>query len=86
MKNLGAIILDEEQEPSYKSEQTPRYHARDVAKYRCVKASAMLLMGSATPLVESMYRAKHGQYQLFEMPLRYNEQELPEVQIVDMRK
>lgn len=86
VQNLGAVILDEEQEPSYKSEQTPRYHARDAAKYRCAKANAMLLMGSATPLVESMYYAKHGQYQLFEMPLRYNERELPDVQIVDMRQ
>ncbi len=86
VQNLGAIILDEEQEPSYKSEQTPRYHARDVAKYRCIKANALLLMGSATPTVETMYCAQIGQYKLFEMPLRYNEQALPQVEIVDMRQ
>ena len=85
VKNLGAIILDEEQEPSYKSEQTPRYHARDVAKYRCAKAGAMLLMGSATPTIETMYFARAGQYKLFEISQRYNEHALPQVSIVDMK-
>lgn len=86
VQNLGAIILDEEQEPSYKSEQTPRYHARDIAKYRCVKSKALLLMGSATPTVETMYHAKNGQYTMFKLPQRYNQQALPEVQIVDMKQ
>lgn len=86
VQNLGAIILDEEQEPSYKSEQTPRYHARDVAKYRSAKANALLLLGSATPTVETMYYAKNGQYKLFKMPLRFNAQALPDVQIVDMKE
>lgn len=85
-QNLGAIVLDEEQEPSYKSEQTPRYHARDIAKFRCVKSNALLLMGSATPTVETMYYAKNGQYKLFELPLRYNKQALPEVQMIDMKQ
>lgn len=85
-RNLGAIILDEEQEPSYKSEQTPRYHARDVAKYRCVKENALLLLGSATPTVETMYQARTGHYQLFELSHRYNEQALPRVEIVDMKE
>jgi len=85
VSDLGAIILDEEQEPSYKSEQTPRYHARDVAKYRCAKAGALLLMGSATPTAETMYFAKSGQYHLFELPNRFNEKALPSVDIVDMK-
>lgn len=85
VQNLGAIILDEEQEPSYKSEQTPRYHARDVAKYRCTKENALLLMGSATPTVETMYHARTGQYKLFEMARRHNEQALPHVEIIDMK-
>ena len=84
--NLGAIILDEEQEPTYKSEQTPRYHARDVAKYRCAKSNALLLLGSATPTVETMYFARSGQYKLFEMSGRYNEHALPRVEIVDMKQ
>ena len=86
VRNLGAIILDEEQEPSYKSEQTPRYHARDVAKYRCAKSNAVLVMGSATPTVKTMYLARNGQYKLFEMPHRYNEHALPRVEIVDMKQ
>jgi len=86
VQNLGAIILDEEQEPSYKSEQTPRYHARDVAKYRCIKEKALFLMGSATPTVETMYYAKMGRYKLFELSKRFNEQELPHVEILDMKQ
>lgn len=86
VRHLGAIILDEEQEPSYKSEQSPRYHARDVAKYRCAKANALLLLGSATPTVETMYFARSGQYKLFEMPGRYNAHALPRVEIVDMKQ
>ncbi len=86
MQNLGIIILDEEQEPTYKSEQNPRYHARDVARYRCLKEGAMLLLGSATPSVESMYHAKAGDYLLFTLSKRYNEKPLPPVTIVDMKK
>ena len=86
VKNLGAIILDEEQESSYKSEQSPRYHARDVAKYRCVKENALLVMGSATPAVETMYHARAGDYCLITLRRRYNEQSLPAVQIADMRE
>lgn len=85
-QNLGAIILDEEQEPSYKSEQTPRYHAREIAKFRTVKSDALLVFGSATPTVESMFFAQSGQYTLFEMSQRFNEQTLPEVCIVDMKQ
>ena len=86
LPDLGVIILDEEQEPSYKSEQNPRYHAREAARYRCYKAGALLLLGSATPSVESMYRAKRGDYRLFELRTRYNEQALPQVSIVDMKE
>ncbi len=85
LPDLGLIILDEEQEPSYKSEQSPRYHARDVAKRRCYKAGALLLLGSATPSVETMYHAQKGDYHLFQMGHRYNERALPQVNIIDMR-
>ena len=85
VRELGLIIIDEEQEHTYKSENAPRYHARDVAKYRCAAAGAVLLLGSATPDVESMYAAKNGQYRLITLPERFNRRALPEVRIVDMR-
>lgn len=85
LERLGAIIIDEEQEPTYKSEQTPRYHAREVAKYRCYKSNALLLLGSATPSVETMYHARHGSYQLYRLAHRYNERSMPDVTIVDMK-
>ena len=85
LDDLGLIVLDEEQEPSYKSEQTPRYHARDVARWRCAKQNALLLLGSATPSVESMYFARTGKYRLFTLPQRYSETGLPAVSIVDMK-
>ena len=86
LENLGVIVLDEEQEPAYKSEQTPRYHARDVAKYRCYRSGALLVLGSATPSVESMYQAQEGVYHLLRVSHRYNAQHLPEVSIVDMKQ
>ncbi len=86
LSNIGIIILDEEQEDTYKSSSTPRYHARDAAKFRCVTESAVLLLGSATPSVESMYCAKIGKYKLHTIPERFNEQPLPEVIISDLRK
>lgn len=85
LKNLGLIILDEEQENSYKSENVPRYHARDVAKYRANSDHALLVLGSATPSVETMFHAKSGDYTLFTLQHRYNEQVLPQVRIVDMK-
>lgn len=85
-ENLGIIILDEEQEHSYKSENTPRYSAREVAIWRGVKENALVLLGSATPSVESMYRAKTGDYSLYTLKERYNGRPLPEVEIVDMRE
>ena len=84
--NLGLVILDEEQEHSYKSENAPRYHARDVALWRGLREQALVVLGSATPSVESMYRAKTGDYRLYCLKERYNGKALPYVQIVDMRE
>ncbi len=85
-KNPGLIILDEEQEHSYKSENTPRYHAREVALLRGSREKALVLLGSATPTVETMYHAKKGDYRLYTLSQRYNGKTLPDVQIVDMRE
>ena len=82
----GLIILDEEQEHSYKSETSPRYSAKEVAIWRGAKENALVLLGSATPSVESMYRAKTGVYQLYTLRERYNGRPLPQVDIVDMRE
>ncbi len=86
VSDLGLIIIDEEQEETYKSENTPRYHARDVAKYRCAKSNSLLLLGSATPDVVSMHAARTGRYAFFQLQSRYNERELPAVEIVDMKR
>ena len=86
LPDLGMIILDEEQEGSYHSEQTPRYHARDVAKYRCSESGAVLVLGSATPTVESAYYAQTGRYRLFPLRRRYNAMALPEVTVADLRQ
>lgn len=86
LRDLGLIVLDEEQEHSYKSENVPRYHARDVAKFRCAHSNALLLLGSATPSVESMYLARQGTYHLFTLNRRFNERALPKVFITDMKR
>lgn len=86
LDQLGLLILDEEHESSYKSENTPRYHARDVAKYRCVQYGALLLLGSATPSVESMYAAAQGRYHLVRLASRYNQKALPKVELVDLKE
>lgn len=86
VQDLRLLILDEEQEETYKSENTPRYHARDVAKYRCAQQNALLLLGSATPDVVSRYQAENGKYHYFEIPGRYNAHALPDVTIVDMKR
>ena len=86
LDNLGLIILDEEHEASYKSENAPRYHARDIAKYRCVQNCALLVLGSATPSVETMYQAREGQIGLFQLKKRYNQKALPKVLIVDLKE
>ena len=83
-ENLGLIILDEEQEHSYKSENSPRYAAKEVAIWRGVKQNALVVLGSATPSVETMYHAKNGDYQLYTLKSRYGDKPLPNVQIVDM--
>ena len=84
--NPGVMILDEEQEHSYKSENSPRYCAREVALWRGVKEKALVLLGSATPSIETMYHAKQGQYRLYTLRQRYNGRPLPHVQMVDMRQ
>ena len=85
LSDIGVIILDEEQEASYKSENAPRYHARDVAKYRCAQEKALLVLGSATPSVETMYHAEQGRYHLVRLTQRYNRQALPQVLVADMK-
>ena len=85
VRDLGILIIDEEQEETYRSENSPRYHARDVAKYRCVKASCLLLLASATPELTSRYLAETGRYAYFRLENRYNAQELPQVRVVDMK-
>lgn len=82
----GLIILDEEQEHSYKSENSPRYHAKEVAIWRGAREQALVLLGSATPSVESMYRAKSGAYCLYTLKERYGGRALPDVDIIDMRQ
>ena len=84
--DLGLIILDEEQEHSYKSENAPRYSAKEVAIWRGAKEKALVLLGSATPSVESMYRAKTGAYRLWQLSQRFGGRPLPEVSIVDMKE
>ena len=84
--DLGLIILDEEQEHSYKSENTPRYHAREVALWRGLKQNALVLLGSATPSIESMFYAKSGVYKLYHLHNRFGGRALPKVEIVDMRQ
>ena len=83
-RNLGVLILDEEQEQSYKSENSPRYSAKEVAIWRGAREKALVLLGSATPSVESMYRAKTGIYRLYELHSRFGGRKLPRVDIVDM--
>lgn len=85
LQQLGLIVLDEEQEGSYQSESMLRYHARDVAKFRCMQHKALLLLGSATPAVETMHSAQKGSYHFFELKKRFNERALPSVMIVDMK-
>ncbi len=84
-ENIGLIVIDEEQDSSYKSDMTPRYHARDIARYRCAKGGALMLLSSATPSVESYYKAKNGAYTLVELSERYGSAVLPTVELCDMR-
>lgn len=84
LENLGLIIIDEEQEHTYKSEQTPRYSAKDVARFRCAYHKALLVFSSATPSVETYARAKQGMYNICKLTKRFSDSVLPEVRIVDM--
>ena len=86
VQNLGIIIVDEEQETTYVSEQTPRYSALDVAAFRSKETGAHLVLSSATPSVESYYKAKNGAYNLVYLGERYGDMPLPKVRVVDMRR
>ena len=86
VKNLGAIIIDEEQEHTYKSDQNPKYHARDVARFRCAHNKALMLLASATPSLESYRKAKEGVYTLVTLKERYGAARLPRVEVADMRR
>jgi primosomal protein N' (replication factor Y) len=86
LENIGIIIMDEEHEYSYKQEDTPRYHARNVAIHRAAYHHCPLVLGSATPSLESRARAQKGVYQLLRLPTRVNQAPLPKVQIIDMRQ
>lgn len=84
LENLGLIIIDEEQEHTYKSEQTPRYSAKDVARFRCAYHKALLVFSSATPSIETFAKAQAGQYTINRLSKRFSSSVLPEVRIVDM--
>jgi primosomal protein N' (replication factor Y) len=83
---LGLIIVDEEHENSYKQEESPRYHARDVAVVRARMENAVVVLGSATPSMESFYNVEKGKYRLLEMPIRADHKKMPVVRVVDMRQ
>ncbi len=85
-EKIGLIIMDEEQESTYKSEQNPRFHAREVAKLRCAYHGALLVLSSATPSVESYYAAQSGKYTLCTLKNRYGNAVLPEVEVADMNE
>ncbi len=85
LKNIGLIVIDEEQEHTYKSESSPRYDAKDVAKFRAYKHNALLLLSSATPSIESYNAALRGKYDLQVLDERYGDAVLPEVSVVDMK-
>jgi primosomal protein N' (replication factor Y) (superfamily II helicase) len=84
-RNLGLIVIDEEHEASFKQEATPRYHARDVAVMRARLENIPIILGSATPSLESWHNAQKGQYQLLELPRRVHDRPLPHVKLIDLR-
>jgi primosomal protein N' (replication factor Y) (superfamily II helicase) len=86
LEPLGLIIVDEEHESTYKQEEAPRYHARDVAIMRGQMENAVVVLGSATPSMESFYNCKRGKFSLLELPERVDNQKLPHVRVVDMRQ
>ena len=85
LRNLGLIIIDEEQEHTYKSDMSPKYHAKDIARFRCAHNGALMLLASATPSLESYRRAEEGKYTLVKLTSRFGEAKLPRVTICDMR-
>lgn len=86
VSNLGMIIIDEEHEHTYKSDVTPRYHARDVAKFRCYTSNALLILASATPDIETYHNALSGRYTMVTLGQRYGGAVLPEIELVSMRQ
>ncbi len=82
--NLKLIIVDEEHEPAYKQDETPRYHGRDVAVYRAFQEQALCILGSATPALETLSNARNGKYRLNQLPERVDDRQLPLVHVVDM--
>ena len=86
LSRLGMIVIDEEHEHTYKSESDPKYHARDIAAFRCGRNNALMLLASATPSLESFYKAKSGVYTLVALRERYGGVHLPDAVIVDMRE
>lgn len=85
-KNLGAIIIDEEHESSYKSDSNPKYNARDIAELRCMNEGCKVILGSATPSLETYYRSKNKIIDLITIKERIEGASMPEVKIVDMRE
>jgi primosomal protein N' (replication factor Y) len=85
VQNLGLVIVDEEHDGSYKQQETPRYHGRDVALVRAKNAGAVAILGSATPGIETRFNADHGKYQMLRLPERIAQRPMPQVQVVDMR-
>lgn len=83
--NLGLIVMDEEHEGTYKQETTPRYHAREVAAWRARQENALFLMGTATPSLESMFRAEHGEMDCVRLETRIDEKQMPRVQVLDLK-
>ncbi len=83
--SLGLIVVDEEHDGSYKQDESPRYHARDVAVFRAKRAGATVVLGSATPSLETYSKAESGEYELIELPRRIDDRPMPDVAVVDMR-
>jgi primosomal protein N' (replication factor Y) len=86
VSDLGLIIVDEEHDQSYKQQETPRYHGRDVAVMRAHHAGAVVVLGSATPSLESRYNSESGKYTLLELPQRIERRPMPQVELIDMRR
>jgi primosomal protein N' (replication factor Y) len=85
VQNLGLVIVDEEHDGSYKQQETPRYHGRDVAVVRARNAGAVVVLGSATPSIETRYNAEHGRYHMLCLPERIARRPMPQVRVIDMR-